>query len=114
MQLHPIGPHPFARDEKGAQLTRVGTLFPEWGVLYTQAPGVHAWQRLNFIDHLNAQRAAKAEPPLSPKEEEAVSLNSVDLVFEADHILIRPDHERLDLAFAADELLQTLVSKRQV
>ncbi len=114
MQLHLIGPHPFARDDQGAQLTRVGTLFPEWGVLYTQAPGVHAWQRLNFIDHLNAERAARGEPPLSPKEEEAVSVNSVDLVFDTDHILIRPDPERMDLAFATDELLQTLVSKRQV
>jgi hypothetical protein len=114
MQLQLIGPHPFAKDDQGRQLARIGTIFPDQGVLYTQAPGVHAWQRLSFIDHLNAQRAAKGERPLAPEEEEAVSARSVDLVFEADHILIRPDPDRMDLAFAADELLQGLVSKRQV
>ena len=114
MQLEVIGPHPFARDEQGRQLTRIGTIFPEQSALYTQAPGVHAWQRLNYIDHLNAQRLAQKLPPLLPEAEQAIACNSVDLVFEEDHILIRPDPERMELAFAADELLQTLVSKRQV
>ena len=41
-------------------------------------------------------------------------MESVDLIFESDHILIRPHPEQMDLAFAADELLQGLVSKRQV
>src|SRR5205814_5883280 len=40
--------------------------------------------------------------------------DSVDLIIEADHILIRPDPQRMDLGFAADELLQSIVSKRQV
>jgi hypothetical protein len=114
MQLEVIGPHPFARDDQGGQQTRIGTLFPDYSALYTQAPGVHAWQRLNFIDRLNEQRRAKGAPPLTPDEEQAVSCNSVDLVFDTDHILIRPDPERMELAFAADELLQSLVSKRQV
>ena len=60
------------------------------------------------------ERAANALPPLSLEEEEKLSAESVDLIFEADHILIRPDPERMDLACAADELLQGLVSKRQV
>lgn len=114
MQLEVIGPRPFARDEQGLLLTRIGTIFPGHSVLYTQAPGVHAWQRLNFIDHLNAQRSATGLTPLTPEEEQDVTINSVDLIFEADHILIRPDPERMELAFAADELLQTTVSKRQV
>ncbi len=114
MQLELIGPHPFTRDDQGAQVTRIGTLFPDYSALYTERPGVHAWQRLSFVDYLNAQRVAKGLPPLSPEEERAVTTNSVDLVFESDHILIRPDPERMELAFAADELLQTLVSKRQV
>src|SRR5258708_6331087 len=114
MQLETIGPHPLARDEQGAQVTHIGTLFPEFSVLYTRAPGVHAWQRLGFIDHLNAKRASQGLPRLTPDEEENVITNSVDLVFESDHILIRPDPERMELAFAADELLQGLVSKRQV
>lgn len=114
MQLELIGPHPFARDDQGRQLTRIGTIFPEYGALYTLAPGVHAWQRINFVEHLNTQRAAKGLSALSPEEEEKLAARSVDLVFEADHILIRPDPEAMELAFAADELLQGLVSKRQV
>jgi hypothetical protein len=114
MQLELIGPDPFARDGQGRQITRIGTLFPQYGVLWTQLPGVHALQRLEFTDRVNAERARKAAPPLSPEEEEQLSAESVDLIFEADHILIRPDPDRMDLACAADELLQGLVSKRQV
>ena len=114
MQLELIGPHPFAQNEAGAQVTRIGTLFPAYGALWTQLPGVHALQRLGFIERVNARRAAQGLPPLSLEEEEQLTAASVDLIFEPDHILIRPDPERMDLAFVADELLQTLVSKRQV
>ena len=114
MELHVIGPGPFARDEQGRQLTRIGTLFPEQRVLYTQPPGVHAWQRMNFLEHLNAQRVALSEPPLTVEEEQAVCEGSVDVFFERDHLLLRPDPERMALTFLADELLQGLLSRRQV
>jgi hypothetical protein len=114
MKLELIGPHPFAVDPNGRQVTRIGTLFPDYGSVYTQVPGIHAWQRLNFIDHLNARRVAAGQPVLSPEEEENVESKSVDLIFEPDHILIRPDAERMELALAADDWLQTLVPKRQV
>jgi len=114
MQLELIGPHPFQSDKQGAQPAHIGTVFPEHGVLYTQPPPVHAWQRQGFIDHLNTGRAAQSQPPLAPDEEDHICENSVDLIFEPGLILIRPDPARMDLAFAADELLQTLVSKRQI
>ncbi|MCX6928005.1 MAG: hypothetical protein NT154_33065 [Verrucomicrobia bacterium] len=114
MQLELIGPHPFALDAQGRQITRIGTLFPAHNTLWTQLPGVHALQRLGFIERINSERAGKAVPPLSLEEEEKLSAESVDLIFEADHILIRPDPDHMDLACVADELLQTLVPKRQV
>jgi hypothetical protein len=114
MQLELIGPHPFAKNERGAQITRIGTLFPAYGALWTQLPGVHALQRLGFIERVNAQRAAKGLPALTLEEEEQLTAQSVDLIFEPDDILIRPDPERMDLACVADELLQTLAPKRQV
>jgi len=114
MQLQLIGPAPLARDEQNGPSCRIGTLFPQQAALYTKPPGVHAWQRLNFIDHLNTQRVEKGLLPLSPEEEQTVTLNSVDLVFDSEQILIRPDPEHMELAFAADELLQTLVSKRKI
>ncbi len=114
MALELIGPRPFETDQQGVQKTRVGTLFPEEGVLYTQPPGVHALQRGCCIDWVNERRASQGLPPLDPAAQEKLCANSVDLIFEADHILIRPDPARMDLAFAADELLQALVSKRQI
>jgi hypothetical protein len=114
MQLEVIGPHPCQRGEPQVQATRIGTLFPEYGVLITQTPGIHALQRLSFIDWLNEQRSKQGLRPLTSEEEEEVSASSVDLIFEPDHILIRPDPERMDLACAADELLQVMVSKRQI
>jgi len=114
MQLELIGPHPFEADKQAAQPAHIGTVFPEHGVLFTQPPPVHAWQRQGFIDLSNARRAAKSQPPLTPDEEDRICENSVDLIFEPGVILIRPDPARMDLAFAADELLQTLVSKRQI
>lgn len=114
MKLRVIGPHPFARDPQNEQLARIGTLFPSHATLFTQPPGVHAWQRLGFIDHVNAERRGKGLGPLGSQEEENLCADSVDLFFEADVILIRPDPQRMELAFAADELLQELVSKRQV
>jgi hypothetical protein len=114
MGLKLIGPHPFAKDEQGAQKVRIGTLFLEQGVLYTQLPGVHAWQRSAFIESLNAQRAAEGKPPLSLDEEDQLCARSVDLIFDPAQILIRPNPQDMDSAFAADEQLQELVSKRQV
>ena len=114
MQLELIGPHPFAKDEQGRQATRIGTLFPEHKVLWTQQPGVHALQRLGFIERLNVERTGKGLPPMSTEEEEKLCGNSLDLIFEADHILIRPNKERMEVTFAGDELLQSLVSKRQI
>ena len=114
MHLQLIGPHPFDRDEQGRQRIAIGTTFPLQAALYTQPPAVHACQRAAYIDHVNALRAKKLLPSLSPAEEEALSADSVDLIFEPGLILIRPDPERMDLAFAADELLQELASKRQI
>jgi hypothetical protein len=114
MQLELIGPHPFALDDQGRQITRIGTLFPARAALWTELPGVHAIQRMGFIQRVNAERALQALPPLTLEEEEAQSAGSVDLIFESDYILIRPHPDHMDLAFAADELLQGLVSKRQI
>ena len=66
MQLELIGPHPFARDEQGRQITRIGTLFPAYGALWTQVPGVHALQRLGFIERVNSERAAQGPAPAQP------------------------------------------------
>ena len=114
MDIELIGPHPLERDGQGQLVTRIGTLFTDRQVLYTKPPGVHAWQRVGFIQILNAQRAEHGLGLLSPEEEESLCANSVDLVFDADQVLIRPDPAHLSIAFVADDLLQSVVSKRQI
>jgi hypothetical protein len=114
MALEVIGPRPFDLDESGELQARIGTAFPDYEVLYTAPPGVHAWQRAAFIDIVNEQRHSRGLPALTPDEEERVASRSVDLILEPDHILIRPDPARMDLAFGADELLQGLVSKQKI
>ena len=39
MQLELIGPHPFAKDERGGQATRIGTLFPGTGCFGRKSRG---------------------------------------------------------------------------
>lgn len=112
--LEILGSHPFETDEQGQLKTRIGTLFPEHSILYTLPPAVHAWQRIGFIEYLNLRRREPNLPPLTAEEEERVAMHSVDLVFEPGSVLIRPDPERMDLVFAADELLQQIISKRQI
>ncbi len=114
MALEIIGPGLFECDASGHQLTRIATAFPDFEVLYTNPPGVHAWQRAAFLDIVNERRSSQNAPVLTPDEEESVSTRSVDLIVERDHVLIRPDPARMDLAFAADELLQKIISKLKI
>jgi len=114
MDLELIGPSPFEPDEQGRRRTRIGTLFVDSKSLYTLPPDVHAFQRSAFIDLINRRRAAAGTGALSLEEEEKVCRNSVDLIFDAEMAMIRPNPARMDLAFAADELLQGLVSKRRI
>lgn len=113
MALEIIGPNPFERDAQGQLKTRVATIFPKHKTLVT-TPGIHAWQRTEFIAHLNRKRMAAGLPQLTFAEEENECAASVDLLIEPEAILIRPDPDRMDLALAADELLQELVSKRRI
>jgi hypothetical protein len=114
LELELIGPPPFERDEQGRQKVRIGTLFVGQKTLYTLPPDVHACQRSAFLESVNRQRAKDALAPLSLEEEEKICRNSVDLIFDPGQVLIRPNPARMDLAFAADELLQELVSKRRI
>ncbi len=113
MAVELIGPHPFERDATGKQKTRIGTVFPSRRTLVT-LPGIHASQRIEFIDRLSEARRAAGEPPLTEAEVEEEAARAVDLIFDANRILIRPDPEHMEQAFAADELLQELVSKRDI
>lgn len=108
-----LGEKIFAKNAEGRLVSRIGTIFLRTSGLVTQR-GVHAMQRMAWIAELNRERADAGMPPLSENESADELADSVDLIFTDDCVLIRPDPSRMDLAFRADEVLQTLVSKRRI
>ena len=108
-----IGDRIFAKGADGEPLSRIGTIFFKTPGLVTKK-GVHAMQRLMWIEEINAERAKAGRPAMTMAEEDAEMSESVDLIFTEELVLIRPNPDRMDLAFRADEELQKLVSKRVI
>lgn len=108
-----LGPEIFAKDAKGMLQTRIGTVFLRTPGLVTTR-GIHAMQRLAFIDALNERRANEGRPPLTQAEIDAEIAESVDLLFDENFALIRPDPNNMALAIRGDEFLQKFVSKRRI
>ena len=108
-----IGDHPLAKDSQGNLVSRIATVFPHADTIVT-IPGIHATQRLAFVEILNRQREAAGLPALSEYEQTLHWENAVDLVMENNAILIRPDPKKMDLAFDADELLQEIAPKHRI
>ena len=108
-----LGERLFAKDAEGRPVSRIGTMFFRTPGLVTKR-GMHALQRVLWVDEINSTRAAEGLPPLTEAEEDAEFAESVDLIFTEDEVLIRPNPDRMDLAFRADAELQKLVSKRAI
>ena len=104
-----IGDQPLDPHVPAPLRPRIGTLFLRTPGLVTRTQ-LHATQRLAWIDTLNENRVASGEGPLSEEETNAEWSHSVDLLFDDQHVLIRPDSAAMDLAFQADEILQQRLS----
>src|ERR1700760_1170750 len=97
--------HPLtSRDDAGQLRVNIATVFPDTGTIVTEPPNFHALQRYAYIDHLNADRAAKNLPPLTEADELRIIERAVDLVADERGVFIRPDISRMSLATAADQL----------
>ena len=108
-----LGDPIFARDATGRFKSRIGTVFLKTPGLVT-LPGIHVTQRLAWAKELDRARAERGQPPLTSAEFDEEMAHSVDLIFDEEFVLIRPDPFAMELAFEADEALQTLVSKRKI
>ncbi len=108
-----IGDHPLARDPSGKLRSRIGTVFPRTRTIVT-LPGIHATQRMAYVDMLAGARAAAGHPPMSQEESLAEWEASVDLVFDDSGVLIRPDPDNMPLAFEADDVLQEIIPKHRI
>src|SRR5437870_10537120 len=104
-----LGEDLLARDDAGRPRVRIATVFPRADTIVT-LPGIHATQRVAFVDHLNRRRVEQGLAPLNDVEEQREYDRAVDLVLDGDTVLIRPDPANMPLAFEADELLQQVVS----
>ena len=113
MGLKIVGEDPLGEGGAGKPVPRIATLFPRTATLVT-LPGIHATQRLAYVDLLNQGRAERGLPKLTRTEEDAETAHSVDLILEGSSVLIRPDPNKMALAFQADELLQERVAEHRV
>ena len=105
---------PLRRGSAGAEFNaRIATAFPRAQTIVT-VPGIHTIQRHVFADQIDQQRALQGLPVLDKDERLALWEGAVDLIVEADRVLIRPNPGQMDLAFEADALLQDVASKRQI
>jgi hypothetical protein len=114
MNLTILGEHPLKCDEKGKLVSRIGTLFVANKVLVTLPRMTHAMQRLYYQEQINLKRTKQGDSPISELDMMEVWENAVDLIMDDQAVLIRPDSSRMDLAFLADELLQTIISKPSI
>jgi len=101
------------KDDKGHDLHCIGTIFPFEEVVIV-GPGVHALQKMDYINRLNRQRQEAGLPPLTDEQVRYKIENTVDLVVRAGIVYIRPHPDQMDLAFMADEILQKLVPKHKI
>lgn len=108
-----IGEPPLTKDAQGKLRSRIATAFPYGNTIVT-LPGIHATQRMAYLDMVRRDRLVHGLGPLTRQEEVQEWDNSVDLIMEDDTILIRPEPSNMPLAFRADDLLQELVPKHQV
>jgi len=113
MTFRTIGEPLLAKTADGRLKSRIATVFVRNPTIVT-LPGIHATQRVAYLQMLNQQRQAAGQPMMTEQEETVELSNAVDLVMENDAVLIRPDPTRMNLAFAADEMLQEVVSKEQI
>lgn len=114
MSLEILGEHPLATDATGKLKSRIGSLFPEAGVLITLPRMPHALQRIAYTEHLDRQRAEQERSPLTDAEKDVIWDSCVDLIMTGRDIQIRPDPDRMPLAFQADERLQEIAPKHHI
>ncbi len=114
MSLTLFGEHPLATDAEGKLKSRIGTLFVDARVLVTLPRMTHAMQRLYYTGLLDSQRCSQGVPPLSDQDKEMVWESAVDLIMDGRNILIRPEPDKMGLAFQGDDLLLEKTTKPHI
>jgi hypothetical protein len=104
----------FSWEDSGGEFqAHVATIFPYTKTIVT-LPGIHATQRMAYIDAINDAHALEGKPKLTEDEELAILVQSVDLFIRKRGVFIRPDPSQMKLAIAADEVLQEVVPSKRL
>lgn len=114
MSIEILGDHPLATDAEGKLNCRIASIIPGRDVLITLPKMTHAMQRIHFTNLLSAKLKSQGRPPLTDLECEEVWDEFVDLVITGRDIQIRPNPNRMDQAFQADERLQEIAPKQRI
>jgi hypothetical protein len=108
-----IGEPLFAKDADGKVKSRIATAFPRFHAIVT-LPGIHATQIDAFVEWLVRQQPQGGAAQTAEQIEKAARDDAVALTIEGDTVQIRPDPGNMPLAYRADKLLQSFVSKRRI
>lgn len=108
-----LGEPLFAEGPDGKLKSRIATVFPQFHAIVT-LPGIHATQINAFVEWLLRQQLPAGLPQTPEEKETAARDDAVALTIQGDTVQIRSDPENTPLAFRADKVLQTLVSKRRI
>jgi len=107
------GEHPLAKDERGNLKYHIGTVFLTDNSIIA-GKGTHNLQKFMHIGEINDQRKKQGLHELGTREEASLLENTVDLIMQENTVFIRPEPEKMELAFRADELLQEIVPKYKI
>ena len=114
-----LGEGIFARNEQGNLKGHIATVFPRSRFIVTEPSTLHGDQCAEYINYLNAKREAENASPLSDEQKKdivdnAIAISIIDGGADRCYVIIRPDPEKIRLAFKADELLQQLLPKFRI
>jgi hypothetical protein len=108
-----IGPDLFAVDSEGISLSPIASAFPRHNVLIT-GRGIHAMQGATMVDLLREEVFESEHRDLTREEEEEIFQSAVSLLIRGQMVLIRSNPKKMELIFAADEVLQRLLPKERI
>lgn len=105
-----LGGQADATDADGRFLNRVALILPEFALMVVSPWGTHGMQLIIAEDYLSGLHTDKTTPELW----NAITSGAVPLNLNDTTVFIRTDSEKIDLALAADELLQEIWPKSRI
>lgn len=108
-----LGPDFFTSDQEGRPLSPIGVIFPNL-LLLVMGRGIHAELIAAGEELLRARIHETEKRNLTEEEEQGLYENVISLLSRDAKVLIRSYPDDMERVFAADELLQNILSKESI